>query len=60
VRAGDEVTVVHRPDHSVTSRLAFRALTLERELLPDLLAARGDLPEELREMAEAGETYRLS
>ena len=57
VRAGDEVTVVHRPDHSVTSRLAFRALTRERELLPDLLAAGDDLPEELREMAEAGETY---
>ena len=60
VRAGDEVTVVHRPDHDVTSRLAFRALTRERELLPDLLAAGDDLPEELREMAEAGETYRVS
>ena len=60
VRAGDEVTVVHRPDHSVTSRLAFRALTRERELLPDLLAAGDDLPQELREMAEAGETYRVS
>ena len=44
VRAGDEVTVVHRPDHNVTSRLAFRALTRERELLPELLAAGDDLP----------------
>ena len=60
VRAGDEVTVVHRPDHEVTSRLAFRALTRERELLPALLAAGDDLPEELRAMAEAGETYRVS
>ena len=60
VRAGDEVTVVHRPDHDVTSRLAFRALTRERELLPLLLAAGDDLPEELREMAQAGETYRLT
>jgi MOSC domain-containing protein YiiM len=60
IRAGDEVTVVHRPDHDVTSRLAFRALTRERELLPSLLAAGDDLTEELREMAEAGETCHLS
>ena len=54
------MTVVHRPDHRVTARLAFRALTRERELLPRLLAAGADLPDELREMAEAGETYHLS
>lgn len=60
VRAGDEITVLHRPDHEVTSRLAFRALTRERELLPRLLAAGDDLPDELRRMAEAGETYHLS
>ena len=60
VRAGDRVTVVHRPDHGVTARLAFRALTRERELLPQLLAAGDDLPEELRDMARAGETYHLS
>jgi MOSC domain-containing protein YiiM len=60
VRAGDEVTVVRHPDHNVTSRLAFRALTRERELLPELLAAGDDLPDELREMAQAGDTYHLS
>ena len=60
VRAGDRVTVVHRPDHGVTARLAFRALTRERGLLPQLLAAGEDLPEELRDMALAGETYHLS
>ena len=60
IRPGDEVTVVNRPDHDVTARLAFRALTRERELLPRLLAAGRDLPDELREMAEAGETYHLS
>jgi MOSC domain-containing protein YiiM len=60
IHAGDEITVVHRPGHQVTSRLAFRALTLERELLPSLLAAGDDLPADLREMAEAGETYHLS
>jgi MOSC domain-containing protein YiiM len=60
VRAGDQVTVVHRPDHGVTARLAFRALTRERELLPALLAAGDDLPDELRDMAANGETYHLS
>jgi MOSC domain-containing protein YiiM len=60
VRAGDEVTVVHRPNHGVTARLAFRALTRERQLLPGLLAAGDDLPQELRDMARAGETYHLA
>jgi MOSC domain-containing protein YiiM len=60
VRAGDEVAVVHRPDHGVTARLAFRALTRERDLLPQLLAAGDDLPDELRHMAAAGEAYHLS
>jgi hypothetical protein len=32
--------------------LVFRALTLERELLPDLLAAGADLPAEETEAAE--------
>ncbi|MEU5338511.1 MOSC domain-containing protein [Streptomyces asoensis] len=39
VRAGDPVTVVHRPDHEVTARMEFRAVTTHRELLPRLLAA---------------------
>lgn len=39
VRAGDEVVVLDRPDHDVTIALTFRALTLEPELLPKLLAA---------------------
>lgn len=36
VRACDPITVVSRPDHDVTVRLAFRALTLEPRLLPRL------------------------
>ncbi|GAA3462375.1 MOSC domain-containing protein [Saccharothrix longispora] len=48
IAAGDEVVVVHRPGHGVTVRTAFQALTLRPELLPDLLAAGDDLPEELR------------
>ncbi|CAM5651980.1 MOSC domain-containing protein [Streptomyces fumanus] len=39
VRAGDPVEIVHRPSHGVTVALQFRALTTERELLPELLAA---------------------
>ncbi|MFE2009325.1 MOSC domain-containing protein [Streptomyces sp. NPDC059491] len=39
VRAGDPITVVHRPDHHVTVALLHRAATTERTLLPDMLAA---------------------
>ncbi|MFI5839043.1 MOSC domain-containing protein [Catenuloplanes sp. NPDC051500] len=39
VRATDPVIVEHRPDHEVTIALAFRAMTLERALLPRLLDA---------------------
>ncbi|MGB3481389.1 MAG: MOSC domain-containing protein [Mycobacterium sp.] len=48
VNAGDQVVVTHRPEHDVTVRLAFRALTREPELLPDLLAAEA-LPERIRQ-----------
>jgi MOSC domain-containing protein YiiM len=47
VRAGDAVEILHRPDHGVTVATAFRAATLERELLPSLLAARETLHPEL-------------
>lgn len=40
LQAGDELAVVHRPDHDVTVTTMFRALTTQRELLPRLLAAR--------------------
>ncbi|MFJ4875114.1 MOSC domain-containing protein [Streptomyces sp. NPDC088745] len=39
VRAGDAIEVVHRPAHEVTVSVQFRAITLERDLLPGLLAA---------------------
>jgi MOSC domain-containing protein YiiM len=39
IRAGDEVVVTHRPDHDVTVELAFRAFTLDADLLPRLLVA---------------------
>lgn len=49
IRAGDPVDITHRPDHEVTVALVFRAMTLEPELLPRLLAA-GALPEEGRQL----------
>lgn len=39
VRAGDEITVEHRPDHDVTIALVFRARMSEPELLPRLVVA---------------------
>ena len=50
IRAGDRIEVVHRPGHDVTVALAFRALTVEPDLLPRLLAANA-LPGELKELA---------
>jgi MOSC domain-containing protein YiiM len=50
IRAGDSVEVVHRPEHDVTVAVSFRALTLEPDLLPRLLAADA-LPGDLRELA---------
>ncbi|MGW2409704.1 MOSC domain-containing protein [Streptomyces sp. NPDC001739] len=48
IRAGDRVRREHRPDHEVTVRMVFRALTGRRELLPQLLDAGEALPEETR------------
>jgi MOSC domain-containing protein YiiM len=50
IRAGDRVEIVHRPGHDVTVALAFRAMTLEPELLARLLVADA-LPEEGKELA---------
>ena len=51
LQAGDPIEVVHRPDHDVTVAVSFRALTIEPDLLPRLLAAEA-LPRELRELAQ--------
>jgi MOSC domain-containing protein YiiM len=58
VRAGDPVTIVHRPEHRVTVAQVFRALTLEPALLPSILAAQ-ELEDETKEMARAGRTFSL-
>ncbi|MER5435592.1 MOSC domain-containing protein [Streptomyces sp. NPDC002588] len=39
VRAGDAIEIVHVPEHEVTARMQFQAVTTHRELLPRLLAA---------------------
>ncbi|MFF3845186.1 MOSC domain-containing protein [Streptomyces sp. NPDC002328] len=39
IRAGDPVERVHVPEHEVTARMEFQAVTTHRELLPRLLAA---------------------
>jgi MOSC domain-containing protein YiiM len=50
IQAGDQIEIVHRPDHDVTVALSFRALTIEPDLLPRLLGVEA-LPRELRELA---------
>ena len=51
IRAGDRIEVIHRPGHDVTIAVCFRALTIEPELLPRLLAADA-LPRDVRELAQ--------
>ncbi len=51
VRAGDEISVVHRPDHDVTIAMFFRASMDQPELLPRLLAAGDDLDPQTQERA---------
>jgi MOSC domain-containing protein YiiM len=50
IRAGDQIEIVYRPEHDVTVEVCFRALTLQPELLPQLLVADA-LPRDLRELA---------
>ncbi|MGY0460478.1 MOSC domain-containing protein [Kitasatospora sp. cg17-2] len=59
VRAGDRIGIVHRPDHEVTVALVFRAMTLEPDLLPRLLAADA-LPDDIRESVRRRTTGRGS
>ena len=50
IQTGDEIEIVHRPDHDVTVAVTFRALTVEPELLPRLLAADA-MPRDIRKLA---------
>jgi MOSC domain-containing protein YiiM len=51
VQGGDEIRVVHRPEHEVTVSFLFRALTREPELLPRVLASGDALHPEARRKA---------
>ena len=44
VRAGDPITLVHRPEHDITIGFMFRALTTEKRLFQELAAAGAALP----------------
>jgi MOSC domain-containing protein YiiM len=57
IRPGDEITVIHRPDHEVTVEKAFRAFTAWPELLPEMLVADA-LPEKSK--AEAARRAEIS
>ncbi len=59
IGAGDPIEVTHRPAHGVRVSDAFRALTLEPEHLPALLAAGADLDAEIRTMAREGRAFNL-
>jgi MOSC domain-containing protein YiiM len=59
IRSGDEIEVVHRPNHEITITMAFLATTTQRSLLPRLLEAGDDLDPELRESATSGSTVTL-
>ena len=48
-RPGDPVEVLWRPDHGVTIAMLFRALTTERSLAPDVLAAAEFMEPSLRD-----------
>lgn len=52
IHGGDEIEVVHRPQHDVTIALAFRAMMDRPDLVPALAAAGDDLPDRLRERVE--------
>ncbi|MEU2546494.1 MOSC domain-containing protein [Streptomyces roseolus] len=53
VRAGDPVTVVHRPDHAVTVAFLHRAATTERHRLAETLVAAEWMESGLLDLARA-------
>ena len=60
IRAGDSIQVEFRPPHNVTIGMAFRALTLEPELLEGLLEASEYLEEETVERACQRRPFNLT
>jgi MOSC domain-containing protein YiiM len=50
VSGGDRVDVVERPSHGVTIGVVYRALLIEKDLLPEILVADA-LPEDIKALA---------
>ncbi|HEX2851005.1 MAG TPA: MOSC domain-containing protein [Acidimicrobiales bacterium] len=59
IAAGDAIEVDFRPAHDVTIGMVFRALTLERDLLPRLLDAGDHLVDDARQRALSGRQFSL-
>jgi len=59
ISAGDPIEIIGRPDHLVTVTLFFKAVTTQRQLLPQLLAAAAYLDPETTEMAGQGKVVLL-
>lgn len=59
IAPGDEITVVHRPDHDVTVEMCFRAVLTEADLLPRLLEAGDSLPPEVIGLVHKRRTVEL-
>lgn len=60
IQVDDPVVVEFRPEHEVTVGITFRALTLERDLLPELLAASDYLEEEIVQRAVRRQPFLLA
>lgn len=60
VSAGDEITVISRPDHEVSVSMMFRAFTTDRSLLPRLLDVGDSLAPKPRAAAERAAQEALS
>jgi MOSC domain-containing protein YiiM len=59
IAPGDEITVLHRPDHEVTVEMFFRAFTAEADLLPRLLTASGSIAPEMIEIVHKRSAVQL-
>lgn len=59
IAPGDEITVLHRPDHDVTVALMFRAVTTDADLLPRLLEAGDSVPPEVIELVHKRRVIEL-
>ncbi|MFI6094501.1 MOSC domain-containing protein [Lentzea sp. NPDC051213] len=57
---GDEITVLHRPDHDLTVELFFRAVTTEPDLLPRLLEAGDSVAPHMIELVHKRSTPGVS